>query len=429
VRHGWLPAHRSGQSNSVRGRTREWRGHRTELLRSLATQGYRGLQTFWDGVDGHVRSARLGGQRVVVVRGADGAELFYNTALVRRRRATPAMVANPLFGRGAVHGLDDIEHDHRKRVFLECLTREEVQRLAVVVDEAWAARVQTWPAAAAVDVFDEAVLSLGRAACTWAGMRAPADIDKFCRDLAVMVDNFGSASVSAGVRRRRARRRAEALVAEALRDVRLAPPPDEPRPTQRVAFATNLDGSPLDVRTAAVELLNLLRPTVAVAWFVAFAAATIAEHPETRTALCSTTGDPAYREAFAHELRRTQPFVPVLAAKARSNITWQGENLARGHRLILDVWGTNNLPERWPDPDAFDPNRFLDHPHTAFDFVPQGGGEPAHGHRCPGEPATVEILARISRRLADLSYEMAPGDRDYRLDRIPTRPAARLRRR
>ena len=142
--------------------------------------------------------------------------------------------------------------------------------------------------------------------------------------------------------------------------------------------------------------------------------------------LASGTGDPAYREAFVHELRRTQPFVPVLAAKARSGLTWRGQHLPRGHRLILDVWGTNHLPARWPDPDRFDPHRFLDDPHTPFDFVPQGGGEPAHGHRCPGEPATVAILTRFARQLADLSYEMAPDDRAYRLERVPTRPRARL---
>lgn len=402
------------------------RRHRPELLTRLATQGYRALQHLWDGVDGHGQTARLGGRRVLVVRGADGAELFYDTALVRRRGAAPAVIANPLFGRGAVHGLDDAAHDHRKRVFMDCLTPAETHRLADTVDAAWAARVRGWSAGQEVDVFDEAVLALGRAVCQWSGVQPPADADGFCRDLAVMVDEFGSASVAAGVRRRRARRRAEAHVAGRVRDARLEPMPAEPRPLHRVASATNLDGSPLDDRTAAVELLNLLRPTVAVAWFVAFAAAAIVEHPDTRPRLCSATGRPEYREAFGHELRRTRPFVPVLAAKARSDLTWGGHRLPRGHRLVLDVWGTNHLPERWPDPGTFDPDRFLEHPPTAFDFVPQGGGEPAHGHRCPGEPATVDILTRVVRQLADLPYEMGSGQRAYRLDRVPTRPGARL---
>ena len=52
------------------------RRHRPELLTRLATQGYRALQHLWDGVDGHGQTARLGGRRVLVVRGADGAELY-----------------------------------------------------------------------------------------------------------------------------------------------------------------------------------------------------------------------------------------------------------------------------------------------------------------------------------------------------------------
>jgi fatty-acid peroxygenase len=70
----------------------------------------------------------------------------------------------------------------------------------------------------------------------------------------------------------------------------------------RVAFPTDPDGSPLDDRTAAVELLNLLRPTVAVAWFVALAAATIAEHPETRHGLCP--GEPVTTDILTRVCRQ-----------------------------------------------------------------------------------------------------------------------------
>ena len=43
--------------------------------------------------------------------------MFYDTTAVRRKGAVPAPLANLLFGRGAVHGLDDHEHAERKRIF------------------------------------------------------------------------------------------------------------------------------------------------------------------------------------------------------------------------------------------------------------------------------------------------------------------------
>lgn len=46
------------------------------------------------------------------------------------------------------------------------------------------------------------------------------------------------------------------------------------------------DGAPLDPRTAAVEVLNVVRPTVAVSWFVTFAAHALHRWPEHR-AICA----------------------------------------------------------------------------------------------------------------------------------------------
>ena len=46
-----------------------------------------------------------------------------------------------------------------------------------------------------------------------------------------------------------------------------------------VAWHRELDSKFLDEQTAAVELLNIVRPAVAVAWFVSFAALALHQHP------------------------------------------------------------------------------------------------------------------------------------------------------
>ena len=383
--------------------------HPQDLMAQLTSGGYAALRKLWPDAQATAMPVRMAGRRALLVRGEDGVRLFYDTLLFRRRHAVPAVVASPLFGRGAVHGLDDHAHTHRKAVFLACLDSPGVAALVDAVDASWEHRESRWQPGQHVRVFDEAVEILGDAVLTWARVE-PRPGPGAAPDLATMVEGFGSARVSEGVRRRLARRRCEAW-AEAVAVIGC-----------QLTRATDLDGAPLDERTAAVELLNLLRPTVAVAWFVAFAAVALAEHPELRDRLRTDGGEPAWREAFAHELRRAYPFVPVLAARARSSMTWQGHRLPQGHRLVLDVWGTNHVEKRWADPDEFRPERFVDETFTAFDFVPQGGGDPVDGHRCPGEPATVRILARCSQRLADLDYEVAPADRQFSMRRMPTRP-------
>ncbi|MFM6852211.1 MAG: hypothetical protein ACKOVB_24235 [Terrabacter sp.] len=70
-------------------------------------------------------SLRLLGRSATVVGGSDGVRLFYDPTLMRRHGAMPGAVARPLFGRGAVHGLDGDEHRQRKAMFVDVLMDDE----------------------------------------------------------------------------------------------------------------------------------------------------------------------------------------------------------------------------------------------------------------------------------------------------------------
>jgi fatty-acid peroxygenase len=105
----------------------------TDLALALFRRGYLALPELWDsrrGAADHVRT-RLFGRVAHVVRGPEGARLFDDETPVERSGAVPAPLAHLLFGRGAVHGLDESEHRSRKALFDELVRQpsQAAQRL------------------------------------------------------------------------------------------------------------------------------------------------------------------------------------------------------------------------------------------------------------------------------------------------------------
>ena len=81
--------------------------------------------------------------------------------------------------------------------------------------------------------------------------------------------------------------------------------------------------------------------------------------------------------AFAQEVRRLYPFVPALAAITLRDTEFEGCPIKGGQRVLLDVLATDHDPSEWPEPNSFDPHRFIDTGAEWSDaFVPQGGGRP-----------------------------------------------------
>ncbi len=363
---------------------------------------------------------RLLGRRAVVVGGPEGVRRFYDPRL-RRRGAFPLPVKLVLFGPGTVHGLDDAEHHLRKALFLGVITPETVAALGERAERAWAATVDRWSGRDRVVLFDEAVQVLAASVLPWAGVPIGDDeLPRRARQLATVLDGFaapGPAYARAVLARLRLGHWAKGLV-RAVRAGRLDPPTGTA--LYAAARATDPDGGLLPERVAATALLNVVRPTVAVAWFVAFAGKALHEHLEWRERIAA--GDDRALDAFVHEVRRLFPFVPILAARAREPQDVLGVRVPRGGLVVLDVHGTDHDPAHWPDPDRFDPERFLRAPVDPDTLVPQGGGDVVTGHRCPGEGVTLTMLAVAVRALTRLPHAMPPQDLGYDITRIPTLP-------
>ncbi|MEV0157664.1 cytochrome P450 [Micromonospora sp. NPDC050686] len=388
---------------------------------ALATQGYGWLPNRLRRAGADAYATRLLGLPVVALHGPEAARFFYDEGHVRRHGAVPEPVRSTLFGHRAVHTLDGAAHRVRKALFTGLLMDGGIDDLVGRVESGWDAAAKRWTGGGPVVLFDAVAEVLTRAVCGWTGLRPPdAQTPALAADLVALVDGFGSLGPR-NLRARRARTHRENEFAALFERVRRGET-DVPEDSAVVAVARHrdADGNALDSCLAAVELLNILRPTVAVSWFVAFAGHALHRWPAHRERLAG--GDPAFAEAYAHEVRRFYPFAPFVGGRAVRDLAFDGVRIPAGGTVLLDLYGQNHDPRLWPEPYRFTPERFVGRQIGEFELVPQGGGDPRTGHRCPGETITVALLRALVVRLARLAYRLPEQDLTIPLHRLPTRP-------
>jgi fatty-acid peroxygenase len=402
---------------------------------SFLLRGYRFGTHVWSRTRDGARAVpmRLLGKEALLVRGAEGVALFYDGTRIARHGAMPALVQKTLFGAGSVHSLDGAEHRHRKAAFVEVAYDEaQLARFLPLLEQEWRAELDAWLAGGRRAAYDAAVGAFGRASMRWAGLPGtPAAQTRWAARLAQIVDGFGSpyspAYLLAVGNRKWSDRHAERLIA-AVRGGRLAAA--EGTALHSWAWHRAPDGELLPARLAGVELQNSFRPMVAVARFVAFAAKELYARPEWRRRIAaeaaergSLVGGPL-ATAFAQEIRRTAPFVPMLPAWALTDVELDGQRLAAGGRVVLDILGTNTDALSWRRPERFDPSRFegVEDYEAIEAFIPHGGADVRAGHRCPGEKLAIAGLAAAVAALCDPRVDII-GDRlDVNLRRLPTKP-------
>jgi fatty-acid peroxygenase len=364
----------------------------------LVRDGYTFISRRCDRLGTDAFRARLMLRPAVCMRGPDAARVFYaDDERFTRRGAMPTSLLRLLQDEGSAQWLDGRAHRHRKDMFLGLLTADNTPLLEAFERE-WRAALPRWRARGEVVLHDELEELLTRAAMSWAGVpRTVQDVPRRARELSAMVARAGSVGPTnwwARALRRRCERWASTLV-DGVRSGDLHPPEG----SALAVIASHRDDGDrlLEPRVAAVELINVLRPTVAVARYVDFAALALLRHPRWRDDFAAGREDDLW--GFVHEVRRFYPFFPLVGGRVRRPFTWHHHDFALDDWVLLDLYGTNHDPRVWTDPEAFRPERFRGWEPDPYTLVPQGAGDLATTHRCPGEPATVALVAQAVRLL------------------------------
>jgi len=405
-----------------------------ECTFALIQQGYGYIGSQCDRLGTDVFRSRLMLRKTLFMRGEEAARLFYDKERLTREQAAPKRLQKTLFGAGGVQGLEGEPHRRRKALFLTFMSQARIDGLVRLVEQTWQARIPHWQSESSIVLLDELHRILCRAACDWCGIPLKEkDISNWTRNLVLMIEGGGNVGPKHW-EARRARRQAENTLISMIDDYRRRPGSADPAlPLAAFADLKDVNGMRLPGRIVAVELLNLIRPIVAVARYMVFSVLAIHEHPGCFTKL-KQEDKREYRRDFIEEVRRYYPFFPFLIARVRKDFVWQDYRFPEGWQVVLDLYGTNHDPSRWDEPGRFRPERFeqerleqeRDDCHR-FAMIPQGGGEHATGHRCPGEWITLALIdLTIDKFVHQLSYRVPDQDLSLDLTQMPSKPPGGL---
>lgn len=396
--------------------------HSLNLLR----EGYTFILNRRRGFNSNVFETRLLGKKAICMGGAEAAEVFYDESKFIRSGAAPQRLIETLFGQGGVQTLDDAAHRNRKQMFMSVMKPDDMQRLRDITKEQWDMALTKWEQMEKVVLYEEAQEITTRIACEWAGVLvAEQDVKTLSKDLTATFESPAAIGPShwQGKHARKELEKWLIVLVNEIREGKLQVP--DYTVFYKFSWHTDLNGDLLDPETVAVEIINILRPIVAISVYIAFVGLAVHHFPEEAAKVQSSDDETAQR--FIQEVRRYYPFFPALVAQVREDFVWNGYEFPKDTMTLLDIYGTNHDPTLWDNPDVFNPDRFIDWHGSPFSFIPQGGGDYEMGHRCAGEWVTIEVMKISLDYLANrMKFDVPEQDLSYSVISMPSIPNSKL---
>ncbi|MDG4787721.1 cytochrome P450 [Micromonospora sp. WMMD1102] len=159
---------------------------------------------------------------------------------------------------------------------------------------------------------------------------------------------------------------------------------------------------------------------------LAFTMHLLGRHPEVQERVVAGigTGDDELVRAAAMEGMRLYPPVYSMERMTETDVVVSGHRIPANTKVVVAPWVTHRHPEFWPDPERFEPDRFLgQQERPRYAYFPFGGGP----RSCIGEHfALLEMTVLLSALLARYRVDTS----DERLEVVPMvtlRPADAVR--
>jgi fatty-acid peroxygenase len=226
-----------------------------------------------------------------------------------RKSVVPEPLRSTLTGHGSIQTTDGIEHRLRKETLLKFMKENEMDRLKALFELNFLRAALSWTKESKIDLYTKSQKVLAETACEWVGVPVPyMQLDELTRDLTLLFDGSARTTVL-HFKSRRARVRLQNWLIQMI-DVHR---------NQRKVFTKN---SPADILSAlkhphgelltqqetAVEILNLIRPLVAISVYFVFTLHSLHAHPEYKKKIMNSN---RMRRLFIQEFRRFYLFFPL----------------------------------------------------------------------------------------------------------------------
>ncbi|HEY0481275.1 MAG TPA: cytochrome P450 [Kofleriaceae bacterium] len=315
--------------------------------------------------------------------------------------ATGAALLGPVMGTSSVMLVDGDRHRAARKLLAPPFHRAAIERLGEAILELARHRIAALPRGRAFDIHDalreitsDVIVRIVFGATEAATARAlTAQLFDLASTLEPTFLLFPAlrrrlGGLSAWARFLRACERSQAVVRDLIAARRDAPPAADL--LGLLLGARDATGAPLSEREVWEQLMTFfMAGHDTTASTLAWAIQLVHRDPAVRDRLraeVDSAGDAAalaarpYLEAVCLETLRLCPIAPYIARDLRRPFAVGGHELPTGTSLAISIIGIHHRPEIYPEPQRFDPERFLGHSHAPSQFLPFGGG----ARRCVG---------------------------------------------
>jgi len=315
----------------------------------------------------------------------------------------------PILGSRSMLVLDEEEHLRKRKLLLPAFHGNALSALTPIVQDAVDSAVAQWPVGREFALIPHMkALSLEVILRTVFGLNEPAELKRVRAVIADLVSSFHLVIWGSWRRRRLGARSPWALfesrkaaaddavlqlIAGRRRDPRTSERPDV---LSRMLATQSEQEDTLSNTELRDDLMTLLiagheTTSVALTWTIGL----LARHPEDveRLRAEQLSGADSYLQAVIKECLRLRPIVPFTGRTLTAPMAVRGRKLPAGTKLWIPILLVHLLPECYPDPHAFKPDRFLEGNPDPYTWLPFGGGI----RRCIGAGlASLEMRATIS---------------------------------
>jgi sterol 14-demethylase len=392
---------------------------------------------------GEVGVFQLAGKQVVLLSGAEANEFFFRSSDADLDMAEAYPFMTPIFGKGVVF---DADPERRKEMLHNAALRgEQMKGHATTIENEVHRMVADWGEDGEIDLLDFfAELTIYTSSACLIGTKFRDELDgRFAHlyhelergtDPLAYVDAY--LPIESFRRRDEARKGLVALVQEIMTNRAAHPPADKSQRDMLDVLISVKDGSG-QPRFSADEITGMFISMMFAGHHTSSGTASwtlieLLRHHELRAGVVAEL-DELYSDGQSvsfHALRqiprlenvlketlRLHPPLIILMRVAKGEFEVAGFPIHRGDLVAASPAVSNRIPEDFPDPDKFLPDRY-DQPRqedmvNRWTWIPFGAGR----HRCVGAAfATMQIKAIFSVLLREYEFEMAQPPESYHND-------------